>query len=268
MLSGQRLRTEGILHHALATEQLVLYYHPILDLATGRLTGAEALLRVVDSQQRVLEPREFLEVAEDTGQIVAMGRWAMEEAIRTTFAWQRFAGPDPFQISVNLSARQLVQVGFSRMVRDFASAQGLAAGALCLELTESVLMDQDSSPATLSELVHAGMSIALDDFGTGFCSLAYLRRYPVNRLKIDRMFVAGLGKSTQDETIVRAIVGLGQALDLDITAEGVETQAQESALQSMGCPHVQGFLYGRPMPKEEFEEFAEQRSRYAQLAES
>ena len=161
-----------------------------------------------------------------------------------------------------------MQVGFSQTVRDLATVHGLAPGALCLELTESVLMDQDSSPATLGELAQAGMGIALDDFGTGFCSLAYLRRYPVDRLKIDRMFVAGLGKSPQDEAIVRTIVGLGQALGLDITAEGVETQRQAAALRAMGCPHVQGFLYGRPMPKEEFEEFAEQRSRYAQLAES
>ena len=258
-LSGRRLHTEGVLHVALATEQLLLYYQPVLDLATGRLTGAEALMRVVDSEHRVLEPREFLDVAEDTGQIVAMGRWAIEEAIRTTSEWQRFADADPFQVSVNLSARQLVQVGFSQMVQDLATEHGLAPGALCLELTESVLMDQDSSPATLGELAQAGMGIALDDFGTGFCSLAYLRRYPVDRLKIDRMFVAGLGKSPQDEAIVRTIVGLGQALGLDITAEGVETQRQAAALRAMGCPHVQGFLYGRPMPKEEFEHFAWQR---------
>jgi diguanylate cyclase (GGDEF)-like protein/PAS domain S-box-containing protein len=259
-LSGRRLRTEGVLHRALATGQLLLYYQPVLDLTSGRLTGAEALLRVVDAQQRVLEPREFLEVAEDTGQIVAMGRWAMEEAIRTTSAWQKFADTEPFQVSVNLSARQLVQVGFSQMVRDLVTANGLPVGALCLELTESVLMDQDSSPATLGELARAGMGIALDDFGTGFCSLSYLRRYPVDRLKIDRMFVAGLGKSTQDEAIVRAIVGLGQALDLDITAEGVETPGQAAALRTMDCPHVQGFLYGRPMPAKEFEQFAAQRS--------
>jgi len=259
-LSGRRLRTEGLIHDALATEHLLLYYQPILELATGRLTGAEALLRLVDADDRVLEPREFLEVAEDTGQIVAMGRWAMEEAIRTASGWQRFADDGPFQVSVNLSARQLVQVGFSEMVKDFATVHGLAAGALCLELTESVLMDQDSSPTTLGDLAQAGMGIALDDFGTGFCSLAYLRRYPVDRLKIDRMFVAGLGKSAQDEAIVRAIVGLGQALGLDITAEGVETQSQASALRSMGCPHVQGFLYGRPMPSKAFEQFAMQRS--------
>jgi diguanylate cyclase (GGDEF)-like protein len=243
-----RVETESELRAAAGQDELRLYYQPLVWLPDRSLAGAEALLRWQHPSRGLLLPRDFITVAEQSGLIVPLGAWALQEACRRAAGWQHGT------VAVNLSASQLTDDSFPRLVADALAGTGLAPDRLCLEITESVIMDDlAGARAVLGRLKELGATLAVDDFGTGYSSLSYLRRLPVDILKIDQSFVSGLEHGAPDVAIVRAILELAQGLGLRVVAEGVETQRQHDTLVSLGCPEAQGFFYGRPEPAEEFE---------------
>ena len=254
------LRTGNDLHRALHRDELVLHYQPIIDLRTGRVIGFEALMRWNHPERGLLAPSEFIAFAEETGLIVPMGMWALETACRQTAYWQsvRDRTPDAPQlsISVNLAARQVSDRTLPKSVAEIIDRTGIAADAVVLELTENTLM-QDT--ASTSDALHAlrsqGLHLSIDDFGTGYSSLAYLKRFPVESLKIDRSFIDGLGQESEDTSIVEAIVRLAHALELSAVAEGLETPKQLETLRTLGCDFAQGYLLGRPLPAEAIGDF-------------
>jgi diguanylate cyclase (GGDEF)-like protein/PAS domain S-box-containing protein len=243
--ASRRLSLENDLRRALARGELRVHYQPIVDVKTGKTSAHEALVRWQHPERGLVYPNEFIQVAEDTGMILKIGEWVLLEACR----WATFIGVERgLPISVNLSARQfndpkLVQL-VSRALRD----TGLPAKLLTLELTESTAMQQtDVTLATLRKLKELGVSIALDDFGTGYSSFSYLKRFPVDMLKIDRSFVAEVEHDGDHRAIVAAIIALAQVLGLKVIAEGVETEAQRQFLRGFGCEQIQGYLTGRPV---------------------
>jgi EAL domain-containing protein (putative c-di-GMP-specific phosphodiesterase class I) len=214
-----------------------------VELATGRVLAVEALLRWEHPVRGLLAPGEFVGVAEDTGLIVPIGAWVLQEACRQAAAWS----DTPVTMRVNLSARQLRDPGLVADIRRALADSGIPPHELCLELTESMLMqDVERSATVLGELRALGVRLALDDFGTGYSSLAYLRHLEVDRLKVDRSFMAELGDRPAEQTIVAAIIGMARGLGLAVTAEGIETQEQLARVRSLGCDAVQGFLLARP----------------------
>jgi diguanylate cyclase (GGDEF)-like protein len=246
----RRLETESDLWRAIARDELVVHYQPVVDLRDGALLGVEALVRWEHPERGLVGPGEFIPVAEETGLIVPIGAWVLEEACAQVQRW-RTALPacDHLGLAVNLSAVQLAQPGLAGTVASILATTGLPPALLTLEITESVLMDDvEASTRVMEEIKALGVAIAVDDFGTGYSSLAYLSRFPVDVLKIDRAFVAELGHGAQAWPIVTAIAGLAQALGLRTIAEGVETETQARALRALGCAHAQGFLFGRPAP--------------------
>ncbi|WNB87182.1 EAL domain-containing protein [Cellulomonas sp. ATA003] len=242
----ERLRAD--LHHALDAGQLELHYQPIVALDSGTVTGYEALLRWNHPERGPVSPQEFIPLAEDTGLIVPIGRWVTREASRQAVAWQR-AGGAPVRMSVNVSARQFHHPGFAQDVAAALDATGLDPRLLTLEITESLLV-QDSAQVAgrLRRLKEMGLRLALDDFGTGWSSLGYLRRFPIDVLKIDRSFVDGIATSAEDRAVAGAIVQLGRTLGLEVVAEGVEDPDQVAVLQELRCPSAQGYHFGRPAP--------------------
>ena len=259
VLAGQaisRLRTESGLRRALEHDELRVHYQPIINLGSGLVEGVEALVRWEDPERGLVPPDEFLDVAEETGLIVPIGAWVLEEACRQVGSWQRRFG-FPLTVAVNLSARQVARHGLPSVVAAALRDGGVDPSALCLELTETVLIEAGSSTlAMLRSLKDLGVRLSIDDFGTGYSSLSYLRRFPVDVVKVDRSFVAGLGdgsEESEDEAIVSAVVGLTQRLGLRAVAEGVETESQAARLRAMRCDMAQGFLFARPAPPEELE---------------
>jgi diguanylate cyclase (GGDEF)-like protein/PAS domain S-box-containing protein len=243
-----RLDTESSLRRAEERGELDLRYQPIVSLATGTVVGVEALLRWEHPERGLLSPAEFIGVAEETGLIVPMGAWVLERACREVARWQRtLPDLDPLRLSVNLSGRQLGQPGLVEVVRDILASTDVAPEQLELEITESVLMDDvETSGETLRALKQLGVKLVVDDFGTGYSSFSYLRRFPVDVLKVDRSFVDGLGEGTDDTAIVTAIVSLAHTLGLQAVAEGVETPEQLAELRRVGCDLAQGYLFSRP----------------------
>jgi diguanylate cyclase (GGDEF)-like protein len=245
-----RLETETILRRAVEEGRLRVFYQPILSAATGRVLEAEALLRIETSTGAMLAPADFIEVAEESGLIATIGARVLEEACRQAVAWQaRFGRLAPARVAVNLSARQLSRVSVQETVQSALAAAGCSADMLSLEITETVLME--AGPHVREELEalrKLGVHIGLDDFGTGYSSLAYLKRFPLDFVKIDRCFVAGLGHDPEDDAIVDAIISLSRALGLSTVAEGVETTDQLEHLRSLGCDRTQGYLFARPGP--------------------
>jgi diguanylate cyclase (GGDEF)-like protein/PAS domain S-box-containing protein len=249
---AERAEIENDLRNASANRQLAVVYQPLRDIATGRLVGAEALLRWRHPQRGFVPPERFIRVAEQIGLIGQLGSWVLAEACRAGQRWQNSseagAGDGGFHISVNISARQLHD-GLVDEVQRILAETGLPPEALLLEVTETVLMERvDEAVAHLRKLKALGVRIAVDDFGTGYSSLSYLARFPVDVLKIDRSFIEQLTKREEAHELVRMIVGLGRALSLVVVAEGVETGGQLEALREMGCDVAQGFLFMRPVP--------------------
>ncbi|HLH66047.1 MAG TPA: EAL domain-containing protein [Solirubrobacteraceae bacterium] len=245
-----RIALELDLREALdAGDQLFLLYQPIVDLRTETITGVEALLRWRHPERGVLGPDAFITLAEETGLIVPIGRWVLNAACRQAAAWR--AARRPLDVAVNLSARQLDS---ERLIDDVTAAlerTGCDPGALVLEITETTLMsDCGAAAERLRQLKHLGVHIAIDDFGTGYSSLAYLRQLPVDVLKIDRAFIAGLAQSRASRTLVQTLVQLGRALGMQTVGEGIEDEAQLRELQHQACDRGQGFLFARPLTAE------------------
>jgi diguanylate cyclase (GGDEF)-like protein/PAS domain S-box-containing protein len=246
-----RLETESALRRAVERGELRLHYQPEVDLATGAVRGFEALVRWDHPARGLLGPNAFIPLAEETGLIVPIGEWVLREAATEAARWAT-ASSEPLTLSVNLSARQLAQQDLVAMVRRAMAETGVDPATLCLEITESAVMESGSATtAQLRALKSLGIRLAIDDFGTGFSSLAHLRRFPVDVLKIDGTFVAGLGHEPQDASIAAAVISLAHALGLDTVAEGVETEEQLTILRSLGCDLGQGYLFGRPAPIDE-----------------
>ncbi len=233
---------------ATAAGQLAVHDQPTIALADGRTTGYEALLRWHHPERGMVPPMEFIPMAEDTGHIVEIGRWVLEQAVRQAAVWTAESGR-PIGIAVNLSPRQLVDDDVVGLVDDVLTRHGLPAGQLTLEVTEGVLLrDVDLVVDQLRDLRALGVRIAIDDFGTGYSSLSYLRRLPADIVKIDRSFVQDLGSEGRSTTLVASIIELARSLQLEVVAEGVETQEQHAVLGDLACSHAQGYLFGRPQP--------------------
>jgi diguanylate cyclase (GGDEF)-like protein/PAS domain S-box-containing protein len=246
-LMTERLEMESLLRRALERNQFALRYQPRIDLATGQIVAAEALIRWRIPQRGTIPPRRFIGLAEETGLIVPIGKWVLQSACAQNKAWQD-AGLPPIVVSVNVSPRQFRQENLVRSVAEVLQSTGLEARYLELELTESMVMhDAPNLVTMLDELKRLGVQISVDDFGTGYSSLSYLKRFPVDRLKVDRSFVEHMASDANDATIVRAIIALGHNLGLKVVAEGVELREQARLLTDNFCDEAQGFLYSRPI---------------------
>ncbi|HTA06837.1 MAG TPA: EAL domain-containing protein [Solirubrobacteraceae bacterium] len=244
-----RLTLEMDLAEALAREQLFLDYQPILDLRSERIVGVEALIRWRHPQRGIISPGEFIPLAEESGQIIPIGRWALQEACRQASAWA--SEGHELGVAVNVSARQLDSDELIDDVYRALVRSGLAPGALTLEITETALMrDAEAAVQRLVRLKQLGIRIAIDDFGTGYSSLAYLRQFPADSLKIDRTFVAGVAKDRESAALIDTLVQLARSLEIQILAEGIEEPEQLHALQDAGCDLGQGFLFSRPLAAE------------------
>ena len=244
----ERHETENALHRALERGELRVHYQPVVSLHDGTCIGAEALVRWAHPDRGLLVPAQFIDLAEETGLIVPVGRWVIEEACRRSREWRAEHGP-AFVVSVNLSSRQLSNPELAEHVRSALDHSGADAAGLCFEITENALMgDAEATSGGITALKSLGVGLSIDDFGTGYSSLGYLKRFPVDAVKVDRSFINGLGSDPEDSAIVAAVVSLGHALGLTVIAEGVETDRQLSELASLGCDAAQGYLFARPGP--------------------
>jgi diguanylate cyclase (GGDEF)-like protein/PAS domain S-box-containing protein len=251
-----RLGTEVELRKALSAGDLRLHYQPVVDLRTGVITGVEALLRWQHPTRGLIAPSDIIPIAEETGLIVPIGEWALEQACEQLLRWQRMhPRRTPLTMAVNLSGVQLSQASLVERTGEILAATGVDARNLVLEITETVLMrDAVQALEVLEGLKALGVSLSVDDFGTGYSSLSYLKRFPVDQLKIDRTFVDGLGGDSEDLAIVQAIVALADSMGLATIAEGLETPSQRQVLQELGCASAQGYLLSRPLPAEQVTE--------------
>jgi diguanylate cyclase (GGDEF)-like protein len=247
-----RMDLEMDLRSAITNRDFRLHYQPILRLETGRIVEVEALIRWQHEKRGLLQPDAFIGLTEETGLIVPIGQWVLTEACRQARAWQiEFPRAPALGMSVNLSAKQFQNPKLVEEITDALTMSGLDPACLKLEITESVVMqDVPATLAKLHELKDLGIRLAIDDFGTGYSSLGYLKRFPVDTLKIDRSFVKGLSHEGGDSAIVRAVVTVAKSLNMDVTAEGIETEQQRLELKALGCDLGQGFLFGRPTTPE------------------
>lgn len=247
-----RVELETRLRWAIERKEFELYYQPKVDLTSERIVGCEALIRWNDAVRGLVGPTEFIPLAEETGLIVAIGEWALGAACEQLAAWHE-AGFMNVSVAVNLSARQIWQSSLPTRVGDIIKRTGAPPECLELELTESMIMGQEETlAARLGELKALGVSLALDDFGTGYSSLAYLKRFPIDALKVDRSFVHDIPNDSDSNEIASAIVAMAHSLRLKVVAEGIETPAQVAFFRALGCELAQGYHYGRPMPAAAF----------------
>ena len=256
--AAERVKLENALWGGLEKGEFSVHYQPQVRVADGAIVGAEALIRWQHPELGMIHPARFIALAEETGLIGPIGEWVLETANAQSRVWQREGFPG-FRMAVNVSTRQFRQGGILRSLEALLAAHELAPDSLELEVTESSLMDDmDESIRILNELRALGASISLDDFGTGYSSLAYLRRLPVDRLKIDQSFVHEMEADEQKKTMVREIIHLSQAFDLSIIAEGVETHGELAFLADHGCHEYQGYLFSKPLPAADFERLLRQ----------
>jgi len=250
------LEIEQELGHALESDEILLHYQPEVDLDTGAVTGVEALMRWDHPTRGLLAPVDFIDIAEESGLIVPLGSWAIREACRQARVWDDAGVGAGLAMSVNLSARQFLLPDLPDLVASALTDSAFDARRLCLEMTETALMDEgDATLLSLEALRALGVQLSVDDFGTGYSSLEYLKRFPVDWLKIDQSFVDGLGTDAEDTAIVTAVVSLAHALDLRVVAEGVETSEQLANLRTLGCDVGQGTYFSPPLPADELAEF-------------
>jgi len=254
-VSHERLQMESRMRRALELNEFELYFQPIVDTATGTLRAAEALLRWNNPVMGMVMPDRFIPLAEETGLIIPIGEWVLEQACLAATSWTEAIGHD-IGISVNVSPRQFRDPGFSKAVMDALSNNGLAPERLELEITERLLLDNSIETAEiLRELDRAGVRLSVDDFGTGYSALSYLKSYPFDTLKIDKSFVQDVMKAPDDASLVRAIINMAHSLGLTIIAEGVEDESQTYFLKQEGCDFAQGYFYSHPLPAGEFIEW-------------
>ena len=250
-----RLRLENDLRRAVERDELVLHYQPQLDLAIGEVCAVEALVRWNHPERGLVLPNQFIPMAEETGLVLGIGEWVLDEACRQVAQWQRdglVSGTSPLRVAVNISARQLQRPGLDGAVRRALARSGLPAACLELEITESsVMIDPQHAQSVLQSLRELGVQLSIDDFGTGYSSLAYLKRLPLDRLKIDRSFIGGIPTDSDDAAIVETIIVMTHKLGLRVIAEGVETLEQRLQLVRQGCDEMQGFLLAHPVPADE-----------------
>jgi diguanylate cyclase (GGDEF)-like protein/PAS domain S-box-containing protein len=247
----ERLETENALHRALERGELRVHYQPVMSLRDQRCIGAEALVRWAHPDRGLITPEHFIDVAEETGLILPVGKWVIEEACRRSRQWRAVRGPS-FVVSVNLSGRQLSNPELAEQVAAALDRTGADPAGLCFEITENVLMDDaEATIGAITSLKRLGVALSIDDFGTGYSSLGYLKRFPVDAVKVDRSFIDGLGSDSEDSAIVAAVVSLGHALGLTVIAEGVETDRQLSELVALGCDAAQGYLFAEPGPADD-----------------
>ena len=247
-----RLDMEGNLRRALERDELQVYYQPLVDLGSGGIVGAEALVRWQHPRIGMIQPGEFIPLAEDTGLIIPLGQLVLRQVCTDILDWQA-AGLPAVKISINLSARQFRQDDLSATIRSVLDETGVDGGRLAFELTESMVMhDVENTLSTLRELKKLGATISLDDFGTGYSSLSYLKRFPIDTLKIDRSFVRDIHQDKDDAAIAHAVIAMAHKLGIKVIAEGVETRDQLKLLSQFSCDEIQGYLFSRPVPVGEF----------------
>ena len=252
--ADRRYRIESALRVGLHDDELMLYFQPLVDMRSGQVYGAEALVRWQSRLLGMVQPDQFISVAEETDLIVQLDSWVLRQACQQGALWHRALGRD-WLVAVNLSARQFRRPDLVAFVAEVLADTGLPPHLLELEITESTLMHNvDEVIQRLDALVRLGVRLAIDDFGTGYSSLAYLKRFPVQKLKIDQSFVRGLVGDGNDAAIVKTVIALADVLGLDLLAEGVETPAQLASLQQLGCHCFQGYLFSRPLPATDFAE--------------
>ena len=238
------------LRRGLEKDELSLYYQPQVDAHTGEMTGAEALIRWNHPENGLLGPAEIIPVAEQSGLIVEIGQWVVEEACAQASRWQN-EGQNPIRIAINVSVRQMRSPGFAKAVQSVLTDTGLDPKWLEIEVTESMIQDEDIMIDTLHELRAVGVSVAIDDFGTGYSCLRSIKSLPIERIKIDRAFINGIPQNTDDAALAEAMIAMARTLGLKVTAEGVETAAQRDFLRAQGCSELQGFLFSKPVPAEQ-----------------
>jgi diguanylate cyclase (GGDEF)-like protein len=258
-VAQRRLALENSLRRALERDEMLLHYQPQIDLRSGRIIGAEALIRWNHPEYGLVSPSEFIPVAEETGLIVPIGKWVLHTACEQNATWND-AGFHPIRIAVNLSARQMREPGLMQDIERILDETGLPSSQLELEITEGIMMrNMQSNIQLLNDMQQAGICISIDDFGTGYSSMAYLKRFPINQLKIDGSFVNDI--QTGGEAIIAAILAMAHSLSLSVVAEGVETEAQLEYLLNAGCDIVQGYYFSRPVPAEQFFAFLRENSK-------
>jgi EAL domain-containing protein (putative c-di-GMP-specific phosphodiesterase class I) len=255
----EELSIEQELQHALERGELRLFYQPLVNLESGEMIGVEALIRWDHPERGLLTPDAFLSVAEESGLIVPLGAWAVDEACRRLADWDRLrGGAASFGLALNLGARELTHSDVVQTVLGAVRRAGLDPRRLTIEVTESTAMaDREMGFRALRELSEAGVRIAIDDFGTGYSSLDHLREMPADILKIDRSFVAGMASGSPDSALVAAAIAMAQALQMVVVAEGIEASEQAADLRELGCPLGQGYLFSRPLPPEEIDTLLE-----------
>ncbi|MFQ5472806.1 MAG: putative bifunctional diguanylate cyclase/phosphodiesterase [Dehalococcoidia bacterium] len=253
-----RLENENGLRHALKADELVLHYQPQFSVETGRIVGAEALVRWQHPELGLVPPLDFIPLAEETGAIVPLGEWVMHTACAQAKRWQD-QGLPPITVAVNVSPRQFWEPSLLPMVKEALAGTGLDPDRLEFEITETTAMQNvASSSSIIRDLANIGSRISIDDFGSGYCSLGYLKKFALHALKIDQSFVRGVASQPNDAAIADAILALAHALDLEVVAEGVETDDQISFFSERECHRIQGFRLGRPITAESFTQILKQ----------
>jgi len=251
--SFDRMTLETDLRLAVEKNEFELLYQPQVAVDSGKVVGKEALIRWNHPQRGVLTPIHFIEIAEETGLIVSIGKWVIEEACRQHQEWVK-SGLEPLRISVNISAMQFYQKDFCEMIRSILKDTGMPPSCLELELTESMFMqDVEAVIKTLQDLHDLGVKLAIDDFGTGYSNLSYLRRFPIDRLKVDQSFIRGIENEPVNMEIVRTIAALAKSMSLELVAEGVETEIEMEMAESTGCGFVQGYKFSKPLSAKNFQ---------------
>ncbi|MDO6565209.1 EAL domain-containing protein [Amphritea sp. 1_MG-2023] len=265
VVAKRRLALENALHYAIEGDELSLNYQPQVDINSGRIVGVEALLRWHSQQLGMVSPVEFISVAEETGFISAIGEWVMREACRQARQWQDQGLPH-IRIAVNLSVRQFAKQPLEKLVMQVLQDTGLPVNCLELEITENMLMDDvEGAVETLHRLSALGVQLAIDDFGTGYSSLSYLKRFPIDRLKIDRSFITHVTTDSDDAAVTQAIIAVAHNMGLSVTAEGVEDATQLALLQEYACEEVQGYFFSRPLIAEDLEVLLQHNNGYMTL---